>query len=208
MKTLSRMISAGSGLALILFATPVFATVVGHLSNNEGASVSVTKDGILFSDNDSWGGYSGSGGGGGVSAPNSRFSNSSWSYSGGSSSGSSGSDSSGSCDLVSIGQSCTLEIGSLSSPITLTYMGSGKWQTSGDSTALLSVSNGTWFQDLPGLFIDENSDSTSLRFVKSGYSGGTVAPADPAPEPRSTALIAFGGLGIAFAALKLRKVAF
>jgi hypothetical protein len=178
MKTLSRMISAGSSLAIILFASPAFATVVGHLSDNEGASVSVTSDGILFSDNDSWSSSSDSGGSGGVSAPSSRFSDSPWSYSGGSNSGSSPSDSSGTCDLVSVGQSCTLEIGSLSSPITLTYMGSGKWQTSGDSTALLSVSNGSWLQDLPGLFIDENSDSTALRFVKSGYSGTSYHCAD------------------------------
>ena len=207
MKFISRFILASSSAALFsLTVSPSFASVVSNIHNGGDTTVSITRDGILFHDGNP--GYADASTSMGASATGSRFAGPSSSFWDNAGSPGAQADPAGSnsvCDLSSVGQSCTIEIGSLGSPIILTYVSPGKWATSNGSSALLSVSNGSWLGDLPGLFIGEDGDSTFLHIVRSGNYGGTVPPVDPAPEPRAVWAVAMIGVIGMVGAAKLRK---
>lgn len=206
MKSLGRLILTGSGLGLLLTATPTFATVVDSLAPSHG-SITATPDGVTFTEN-----YTG--GPSAVTQSNSLLAGGPLTSPGESEASFAPSRSSSDglntdCSLLKAGQSCSLEIGSLPFPIILTYLGLGTDGNAGSGkSALLGIggtgTEGAWTDDVAGLFINENSGHTSLKFVSPGF---TVTPTDAAPEPRSISVVAFATLLIGIVVMKRRRAA-
>jgi hypothetical protein len=204
MNLLGRLTLTASGLGLLfLTAAPSFATVVDNLAQGH-ASITATPRGVTFTET-----YVG-----GPSTPTSGFSHDLLMPQGESGASltappSSPDASNTDCMLVKIGQSCSIEIGSLPFPIMLTYLGPGTDGSDGSGKSeLLGIGgigrNGTWTDDVASLFVNENSGHTSMGFVDPGI---CVTPTDAAPEPRSVSAIAVAGLLIGIVVMKRRREA-
>jgi hypothetical protein len=213
MKSLASLSSISCLGLIFLTATPSFGTVVSNLEPFHNPGLTVLPDGIWFSlDNASSGSASAASDASPRATPDLLSAGGNFPPSGSNSSSDAGGSNPG-CALVAKGDSCAIQIGTLASPIILTYLGPGffgGYSGPNDTTALLGVSGpGKWTGGLQGLFIDENSqtDLTSLHFVKGGFSGGTVPPTDPTPEPRAISAVALAGLLVGIAWTKRRRIA-
>ena len=207
MKSPGRLILTASGLGLLfLSAAPSFATVVDNLAPGH-ASIIATSAGVTF--HETYNSASST-----LAPATSGFSRdflmpqgeSSANFTQSpSSTGASNSD----CALAKVGQSCSLEIGSLPFPIVLTYLGPGSAGSDGSgNTGLLGIGgtgkNGAWSDDVTGLFVNENSGRTSLNFLGPGV---CIPPTDAAPEPRFVSAMALAGVLIGIVVMKRRREA-
>jgi len=240
----------GSGLGLLfLMASPSFATVVGNLYTGGSGTVTVTADGITFNENDTTGGSTEVGAGttltfaggsltegqpidigGGLTItpaslpltdfmtfPDDPNLSVTLDYFGPGSTNNN-------CAGLTTGESCSPMIGSLVSPIILTYTGSGTEGSGNGSegvSALLNltgtITDGSGIvSDFTGHFSASIANETPEQLValfdtpgasfSTTYAGDFVASEMSAiPEPRDLSWVALSGLLLGLIFVRRRK---